>query len=100
MTKKQRGTEKWMRRKSTRGDNAEVGGKDVGVKCYLYLPSCERAQVDGSGPACRTQCNTEREFKPADYFIYYYKQPIIRTAKGQTARRHDIPMMAESWGGG
>lgn len=83
--KKRRGTERWMRRKSTRGDNVEVGGKDVGVKCYLYLPSCERAQVDGSGPARRTQCNTEREFKPADYFIYYYKQPIIRTAKGQTA---------------
>lgn len=71
--------------KKHKRDNVEVGGKDVGVKCYLYLPSCERAQVDGSGPACRTQCNTEREFKPADYFIYYYKQPIIRTAKGQTA---------------
>lgn len=89
-----------MRRKSTRGDNVEVGGKDVGVKCYLYLLSCERAQVDGSGPASRTQCNTQREFKPTDYFIYYYKQPIIRTEKGQTARRHDVPVMPESWRGG
>lgn len=46
---------------------------------------------------------THGEFKPADYFIYYYKQPIIRTAKGQTARRHEVPVMAElreGWGGG